>query len=303
VVTNADLARRLDTSDEWIRGRTGIRERHIGSTTAALATRAARQALERAGLGPGDVDQLVVCTTTPDLAIPATSSAVQHALGIRAGAFDLNAVCSGCVYGFVVAHGLIALGAERVLLVGAETMSRVVDWSDRSTAILFGDGAGAVVLEAVSGPGEVLAWDLQSRGDLTPLLYADTGDVIKMEGREVYRQAVGLMVDSALRSMEKAGVAGRDLSLVVPHQANSRIIEAACARLDIPLGRVSIVLDRTGNTSAASIPIALADALDGARVEPGGLILLVGFGAGMTAASALLRWSGLADQQVRDRES
>jgi 3-oxoacyl-[acyl-carrier-protein] synthase-3 len=292
VVTNHDLERTLDTSDAWIVERTGIRERHVGGSTAGLSVVAGRQAIERAGRQPGDIDALVLATTTPDRAVPATSATVQEALGLSCGAFDLNAACSGWVYGLVNAHGLIALGAERILVIGTDTLARITDWDDRNTAVLFADGSGAVVLEAAEGHGQLLGWDLDADGSAEEALYAEIGGTLKMEGREVFRRAVRIMVDSATASIEAAGVHADDIALVVPHQANIRIISASCERLGVGLDRASIVLDRTGNTSAASIPLALADALDRGRVCQGDLVLFVGFGAGMTAASAVVRWGG-----------
>jgi 3-oxoacyl-[acyl-carrier-protein] synthase-3 len=291
-VTNADLEARLDTSDAWITERTGIRERRVGDSTAELAIAAGREALARAGRPPTDIDVVLLATCTPDQAMPATASHVQDALGVPGGAFDLNAACSGFVYGIVTAHGLLASGAERVLLIGAETLSRIVDWEDRNTAVLFGDGAGAVVLEATDADDDqLLGWDLGSDGSARHLLYADVGDVMKMDGREVFRRAVRVMIDSAERACAKAGIEPAELDLVVPHQANIRIIEAACQRPGIPMDRTALVLDRTGNTSAASIPLALARAFDDGRVAPGAHLLLVGFGAGMTWASAVVRWT------------
>jgi 3-oxoacyl-[acyl-carrier-protein] synthase III len=291
IVTNHDLELTLDTNDAWITERTGIRERRVGGTTTGLSVEAGRQAIERAGLRPGDIDALVLATTTPDRAVPGTSATVQHALGMSCGAYDLNAACSGWVYGLVNAHGLIALGAEKVLVIGTDTLARITDWTDRNTAILFADGAGAAVLEAVDGHGQLLGWDLSADGSAEEALYAEVGGKLQMEGREVFRRAVRIMVDSATESMQAAGVTADDLALVVPHQANIRIISASLERLGIGLDRASIVLDRTGNTSAASIPLALADALDRGRVCQGDLVLFVGFGAGMTAASAVVRWS------------
>jgi 3-oxoacyl-[acyl-carrier-protein] synthase-3 len=292
VVTNNDLAAVLDTSDEWIRERSGIRERHIGGTTSGLAVEAAAKALAHAGVAANDVDLLVLATTTPDQQVPATASTVQDALGLTCGAFDLNAACSGFVYGLVTAHNFITGGGmQRVLVVGSETLSRITDWDDRSTAVLFGDGAGAVVLEADDGDAALLGWDLGSDGSLRPILDADIGGFIHMEGKEVFRRAVRVMIDSATRSMRQAGVSADDIALVVPHQANIRIIESANAKLGLPMERTALVLDRTGNTSSASIPLALADAADHGRIKRGDLVLLVGFGAGMTWASAVIRWS------------
>jgi 3-oxoacyl-[acyl-carrier-protein] synthase-3 len=291
-VTNADLEVRLDTSDQWIRERTGIRERRIGGTTTGLAVEAGRAALELAGCTGADIDLVILATCTPDQQLPSSASTVQEQLGIAGGAMDLNAACSGFVYGLVTAHGLLATGLRRVLLVGSETMSRIIDWEDRNTAVLFGDGAGAVVLEAVDGPGEMLAWDLGSDGGARHLLYADTGGYLKMDGKEVFRKAVRVTVESVTRTLERAGLTAADITLAVPHQANTRIVDAACQRLGIPVERTANVLDRTGNTSAASIPIALADAIATDRVHAGDTILLVGFGAGMSWASALVRWGG-----------
>jgi 3-oxoacyl-[acyl-carrier-protein] synthase III len=293
VLSNQDLADMgLDTSDEWIVERTGIRERHVGGTTAGLSAEAGRAALAMSGLEAEAIDAVVLATTTPDRTVPATSATVQNELGLTCGAFDINAACSGFTYALVAAHGLIAMGAERVLVIGTDTLARITDWDDRNTAVLFGDGSGAVVLESVDGGGQLLAWDLDSEGSLEPLFYAEVGGVMKMDGKEVFRKAVRIMVDSARKTMEHAGVAADQIALIVPHQANVRIIQAACDRLGIGMDRAAVVLDRVGNTSSASIPLALVDAIDADRVHDGDLVLLVGFGAGMTAASALIRWGG-----------
>jgi 3-oxoacyl-[acyl-carrier-protein] synthase-3 len=293
VLTNHDLrATGLDTNDEWIVERTGIRERRVGGSTASLSTESGRKAMEMAGLEPTQIDALVLSTTTPDRTVPGTSATVQHQLGLSCGAFDLNAACSGFTYAMVVAHGLIAMGSERVLVIGTDTLSRITDWDDRNTAVLFADGSGAAVLEAVEGRGQLRGWDLDADGSAEELLYADIGGYIHMDGKEVFRRAVRIMVDSAEKSMKAAGVQADDIALVVPHQANVRIIKAACDRLGIEMERAAVVLDRTGNTSSASIPLALADALDNQRVKEGDLILLVGFGAGMTAASSIIEWAG-----------
>jgi len=249
-----------------------------------------------AGLQPSDIDALVLATTTPDRQVPATSAAVARELGLSCGAFDINAACSGFVYALAVAHGLIAIGSQKVLLIGTDTLSRITDWTDRNTAVLFADGSGAAVLEAVDGPGHLLAWDLDADGSAEDLLYAEIGGNIQMDGKEVFRRAVRIMVDSAQKSLAIAGLTGDDIALVVPHQANTRIIDAACDRLGIPKERTAVVLHETGNTSSASIPLALFDAatdgaMSGRHLRDGDLVLMVGFGAGMTAASAIIRWS------------
>ena len=294
-LTNQDLADMgLDTNDEWIVERTGIRERHVGGTTAGLSAEAGRLALGMSGLDPASIDAVILATTTPDRTVPATSATVAAELGLRCGAFDLNAACSGFTYAMVVAHGLIATGAERLLVIGTDTLARITDWEDRNTAILFADGSGAVVLERSEGKGQLLGWDLDADGSAERFLYAEVGGYLHRDGREVFRRAVRIMVDSGEKAMAHAGVTADDISLVVPHQANIRIIEAACQRLGIPMERTATVLQHTGNTSSASIPLALVDALDNGRVQEGDLRLLVGFGAGMTAASAVLRWGGVS---------
>lgn len=300
VVTNHDLEKRMDTSDAWIVERTGIRERRIGGTTAGLSIESGRRALAHAGVDPAEVDLLILATTTPDRTVPATSATVQHALGLRCGAFDLNAACSGWVYALVAAQGFIATGANTILLIGTDTLARLTDWTDRNTAVLFADGSAATVIRAIDGPSPLLAWDLDADGSAEEALYCELGGTLQMEGREVFRRAVRIMVDSASRSMERAGVTADDIALVVPHQANLRIITASCDRIGIGIDRTAIVLDRTGNTSAASVPLALADALDAGRVTDGDLVLFVGFGAGMTAASAIMRWQGDIHQQSSD---
>jgi len=292
IVTNAHYEARLDTTDEWITERTGIRERRHGGTTAGLAVEAGRKALDMAGLTGADIDFILLATTTPDYQIPSTASQVQEELEIQGGACDLNAACSGFVYGLVHAHGLIAMGLNRILLIGAETLARLADQDDRNTAILFGNGAGAVVLEAVADAGQLLSFDLGSDGTARKLLDAPIGGYMNMVGKEVFRKAVTVMVESAKVSMAKAELTPDDISLVVPHQANIRIIEAASSRLGFPMDRVAMVLDRTGNTSSASIPLALVDALENGRVERDDNVLLVGFGAGMSWASAVIRWTG-----------
>ena len=293
VLTNHDLEQMFETNHDWIVERTGIHQRHVGGTTTDLSVESARKAIEMSGVDPATIDALILATTTPDRVVPASAPGVANELGLRCGAFDINAACSGFMYGLVMAHGLIAMGAQKIVVIGTDTLARITDWTDRNTAILFADGSGAVVLEACDGPGQLLGWDLDADGSAERFLYSDIGEYIQMEGKEVFRRAVRIMVDSATKSMAAAGVTADDIALVVPHQANIRIIQASCERLGIPMERTATVLHRTGNTSSASIPLALVDALDAGRVQPGQLVLLVGFGAGMTAASAVLRWGGV----------
>ena len=292
VLTNHDLEEMFETSHDWIVERTGIHERRVGGTTTDLSVESGRKAIEMSGIDPATIDALILATTTPDRVVPASAPGIASELGLRCGAFDVNAACSGFMYGLVTAHGLIAMGAKNVLCIGTDTLARITDWTDRNTAILFADGSGAVVLQSCEGPGQLLGWDLDSDGTAERFLYADVGGFIQMEGKEVFRRAVRIMVDSATKSMNHAGVTADDIALVVPHQANIRIIQAACDRLNLPMERTATVLHNTGNTSSASVPLALASALNANRVQPGELVLLVGFGAGMTAASAVLRWGG-----------
>ncbi len=308
VVTNDDITTLLDTSDEWIFERSGIRTRRAATgpfvdppvpadppenglgTTGTLAVEAGRKALDQAGVDAHDISLVILCTTTPDQLIPASSASVAAALGVGGGAMDLNAACAGFTYGLVTASGLISAGAERVLLIGAETLTRATNWSDRTNAFLFGDGAGAVVVEAVPGAGSLLGWDLGVDGNLVSLLYAHHGSGMVMRGKEVFRRAVLATVQSATASLEKAKLGIDDIALFVPHQANIRIMEATASRLGLPADRIASVIDRTGNTSSASIPLALIDAIGTGRVREGDHILLAGFGAGMTWASAVWRW-------------
>ncbi|WP_276945018.1 beta-ketoacyl-ACP synthase III [Ferrimicrobium acidiphilum] len=289
IVTNADFEQYLDTSDEWIASRTGIRERRFGGTTTSLAVEAGRNAIASAGLAPADIDFVVLSTTTPDQTVPATSAEVTYQLGTSGAGMDINAACAGYVYALVTARGLIEMGFHRILVIGADTLSKITDQNDRSTAVLFADGAGAVVLEA-SDDDTFLGWDLGVDGSARPILYCDHGGYMYMEGQEVFKRAVRAMLDSAQRALKQAGVSGDDVALLVPHQANLRIIQAANDRLGIPMTRTAIVLDKTGNTSSGSIPLALADAAAAGRLSRGDLVLFTGFGAGMTWASALVRW-------------
>jgi len=290
VVTNDELSETLDTSDEWIAERTGIRERRVGGSASSLGLAAAHAALERAGMGPEALDAILLATTTPDRLIPATAPVIQDALGADCPAMDLNAACSGFMYGLWVARGLLASGSRRVLLIGAENLSRWVDWDDRAMAVLFGDGAGAVVLEATDGPGDLLGFDIGADGSLVHLIKCEHGGTIEMDGKEVFRRAVRIMVDSAQRALKDASATIEEMTLIVPHQANLRIIQAACERLGVSDDRALVVIDRYGNTSSASIPLALVDAASDGRIAPGDKLLLTGFGAGMTWASAVLRW-------------
>lgn len=291
VLTNNDLTAWMDTTDEWIRERTGIGERRIGGSTSGLATEAAQRALSDAGMAADDIDLLVLATTSPDHICPATAPAVARELGLNCGAFDVGAVCSGFVYALVVANGFLTQGMDRVLVIGAESLDRITDYHDRGTGILFGNGAGAAVVERDdTGKGQLLGWDLGSNGNYVHILYADHGDVLQMDGKEVFRQAVSVIQKTCKATMEQAGVTADDIDLVIPHQANIRIVESAWKKLGFDMDKTAMVLEKTGNTSAASIPLALDDAYRQGRVNPGDLVLLCGFGAGMTWASALVRW-------------
>ncbi|MCY4515893.1 MAG: ketoacyl-ACP synthase III [Acidimicrobiaceae bacterium] len=292
VLTNDELAQMVDTSDEWIIERTGIKQRNIGGTTAGLAARAGEAAMEVAGVDPSSIDMLILATTTPDRSVPASSSRVQEALGLDCGAMDVNAACSGFVYSLVAGHGMIAMGHERVLVIGAEVLSRITDWTDRATCILFADGSGAAVLERSDQGSDLLGWHVSSDGSMENHLYCEHGDFIQMAGQAVFKKAVLVMEESARQSMKQAGLTPDDIDVVVPHQANVRIVETSCKRLGIPFEKAAMVIERTGNTSSASIPLALDDAVRDGRISEGDHVLLVGFGAGMTSASALLRWSG-----------
>jgi 3-oxoacyl-[acyl-carrier-protein] synthase-3 len=307
VLTNNDLATMVDTSDDWIVQRTGIRERHIaaeGELTSDLATVAARRALENAGIEAKDVDLIVVGTSTPDHTFPATAVTVQDKLGIHRGAaFDLQAVCTGFVYALSTADALLKSGqGSRALVVGAETFSRILDWTDRTTCVLFGDGAGAVVLEIAEGEGTtadrgVLTSHLRSDGQHKDKLYVDggpssTGTVghLRMEGREVFKHAVGMITDVINAAFEATGTGPEDVDWSVPHQANQRIIDASAKKLGIAEEKVVCTVAKHGNTSAASIPLALDEAVRDGRIERGDLIMLEAMGGGFTWGSALVRW-------------
>ena len=310
LLTNADLEQRVDTTDAWIVERTGIRARHIAAatdTTGSMAIDAGTNAIKHAGIPPDAVDLLIVATATPEQPIPHTGAFVGEGLGLRCGSFDLSAGCAGFVYMLVVGSSLLTTGnLDHVLIVGAETLTRLIDPDDRATCILFGDGAAAAVLSRSpdDGPG-VMAWDLGCDGSAAGLLEIRAGgsrmpatpetiaageQYLKMQGQEVFRRAVRAVVDSARTTLQRAGVTTSDVAWFVPHQANIRIIESAATRLGIDQDRTIVNIDRYGNTSAASIPLALAEAADDGRLRDGDLVLMSGFGAGMTWASALLRW-------------
>ena len=289
-LTNHDLAEFVDTSDEWIRERTGIAARHVDGRVTEMSAIAGRDALAMAGVDPADVDLLLLATCSSDQQFPASASVVQHELGLTCGAIDMNAACSGFVYGLVTAMQFAAGGVERILLIGSDALSGIIDWTDRGTCVLFGDGAGAVVIERSADAPTLLGWDLMSDGSAAGILFCEHGGKIFMNGKEVFRRAVLAMESAARNAMDRAGVTMEDITLVVPHQANIRIIDAAMKRLEIPREKAAMVLERTGNTSAASIPLALVNALDDDRVAPGDLVLMVGFGAGMSSAAAVIRW-------------
>ena len=310
VLTNADLEKMVETSDEWITTRTGIRERRIlgdGETTSTIAVKASRLALERAGVPPWQVDLVICCTATPDFLFPATACLVQHEIGAEnAGAFDLEAACSGFIYGLSVGTQFIKTGAYKtVLVVAAEGLSRFIDWKDRTTCVLFGDGAGAVVLEAADHKTGQLSFVLGSHGVGGDLIKLPGGGAaipaskatidnrdhfIKMNGQEVYRFAVRIMGDSAVEALDKAGLEYEDISLFIPHQANVRIINSIADRLRLDPVKIFIDIHKYGNTSAASIPIALCEAVDEGKVKDGDNLLFVAFGAGLTSAASVVRW-------------
>jgi 3-oxoacyl-[acyl-carrier-protein] synthase-3 len=307
IVSNADLQKILDTTDEWIVQRSGIRQRHIAGEderTSTLALRAAQAALADAGLSGADIDLVIVATSTPDFTFPSVATQVQAGLGmVNGAAFDLQAVCSGFVFALTTADKFLSSGSHRrALVIGAETFSRILDWSDRSTCVLFGDGAGAVVLEARPGEGTtadrgVLTAHLRSDGRHRDKLYVDGGPSstkttghLRMQGREVFRHAVGMVTDVVRAAFEETGTAAADLSWFVPHQANRRIIDASAEKLGIAPEKVVTTVDLHGNTSAASIPLALCVARDDGRIKPGDLVMIEAMGGGFTWGAALIRW-------------
>jgi 3-oxoacyl-[acyl-carrier-protein] synthase-3 len=307
VLTNAELASRIDTSDEWIVQRTGIKQRHVaaeGEFTSHLAINAARAALEHAGVDAQSIDLIVLATSTPDNTFPATAVAVQNGLGIHHGAaFDLQAVCSGFVFALATADNFLRGGGyKRALVIGAETFSRILDWNDRGTCVLFGDGAGAVVLEAQQQPGAasdcgILTAHLRSDGQHKSKLYVDGGPsstqtvgYLRMEGREVFKHAVGMITDVIVDALNATGLSVEDIDWFIPHQANKRIIDASAHKLHIAPQKVVLTVDRHGNTSAASIPLALDVAVKDGRVKKGDLLLLEAMGGGFTWGSVMLRW-------------
>lgn len=302
IVTNDDLAQKIETSDEWIRARTGITQRHIVSgdeTTASMAAAAARQALEQAGVNAEDVDAIIVATSTPDQVFPAVATQVQALLGITKGfGFDISAACSGFVYALASANSFIQSGlATKVLVIGSEVFSRLLDWNDRTTCVLFGDGAGAVLLEAGAEEGEgVLSTHLHSDGRSGDILYVDgavgcagTTQHLKMLGREVFRHAVVKLSQAVDEALEANNLTGQDIQWLVPHQANLRIIDGMAKKLTLPADRVVVTVDRHANTSAASIPLALNEAVRDGRIQKGDLVLMEALGGGLTWGSALVR--------------
>ncbi|MFN3952925.1 MAG: beta-ketoacyl-ACP synthase III [Pararhodobacter sp.] len=307
VVPNAEFAATLDTSDEWIVSRSGIERRHFaaeGEATSHLATHAARAALENAGIDAASIDAIIVATSTPDLTFPSVATMVQAALGLRTGfAFDVQAVCAGFVYALTNANALIMAGtARRVMVIGAETFSRIMDWSDRSTCVLFGDGAGAVILEAQPGSGAntdrgILAVDLNSDGTHRDLLYVDggvattgTAGYLRMQGKEVFRHAVEKLARTAETALARAGLDAGAIDWIVPHQANLRIIKGTAQKLGLSMDRVVVTVPDHGNTSAASIPLALSVGVERGQIKPGDLIVTEAIGGGLAWGAVVLRW-------------
>ncbi|MGR3453713.1 beta-ketoacyl-ACP synthase III [Pseudooceanicola sp.] len=307
VVENSWFEERLDTSDEWIRTRSGIERRHFaaeGETTSQMAAKASRIALDNAGITANDIDAVIVATSTPDLTFPSVATMVQNELGMTRGfGFDVQAVCAGFIYALANASALIVAGqAERILVIGAETFSRIMDWEDRSTCVLFGDGAGALVLEARSGSGHssdrgVLSTDLNSDGRFRDMLYVDggvstsgTSGKLRMQGNPLFRQAVAKLAETADRALDKAGLGHDDVDWIVPHQANIRIIQGTAKKLDVPMEKVIVTVQDHGNTSAASIPLALSVGVQQGRIRPGQLLVAEAIGGGLAWGAVVLRW-------------
>jgi len=323
VLTNFDLEQMVDTSDEWIFTRTGIRERHIvgpDETTATMSLEACQKALEQANVSPEEVDLIIIATSTPDYLCPPVSSMVQDQLGAtKAGAFTLMAGCTGFVYGLVTASQFIETGLyERVLVVGAETLSKAVDWTDRSTCVLFGDGCGAVLVEASDTPTGILSCELGSDGSDWDALMAPGGGCVKpfseevlrnrehylrMDGKRIFKFATRKMTEAVTNVVQDSGLTWDDIDLIIPHQANARITDLAMRRLGVEPEKMMVNVDRYGNTSAASIPLALCDALEEGRLQPGDHVVLVGFGAGLTWAAAVLYWQPVEEELINVEES
>ena len=306
VVPNSELEAQVETSDEWIRTRSGIERRHFaadGQTTSDLAIRAAQAALADAGLSADDVDAIILATSTADLTFPSAATMVQAGLGMTRGfAFDVQAVCAGFVYALTTANAMILSGqANRILVIGAETFSRLMDWSDRTTCVLFGDGAGALILERAEGTGQtadrgILSTDLQSDGRHRDILYVDGGvstgttGYLRMQGKEVFRHAVEKLAETAHAALEKVGLDGGDVDWIVPHQANIRIIEGTAKRMQVPMDRVVVTVQDHGNTSAASIPLALSVGKTRGQIKQGDLIVTEAIGGGLAWGAVVLRW-------------
>ena len=306
VVPNSEFEATLDTSDEWIKSRSGIESRHFaadGETTSDIATKAARNALTNAGLTANDLDAIVLATSTADLTFPSAATMVQAALGMNRGfAFDVQAVCAGFIYAMANANALIISGqAKRIMVIGAETFSRIMDWSDRSTCVLFGDGAGAVILEAQDGVGDktdrgILSVDLNSDGQHRDILYVDGGvstqttGFLRMQGKEVFRHAVEKLAKTASIAMEKAGIANDEVDWIVPHQANIRIIQGTAKKLGLSMDNVVVTVQNHGNTSAASIPLALSVGVERGQIKRGDVIVTEAIGGGLAWGAVVLRW-------------
>ena len=302
VVENSWFEDKIETSDEWIRARTGIERRHFaaeGETTSQMAVKAAQAALDRAGVAANDIDAIIVATSTPDLTFPSVATMVQAGLGMTRGfAFDVQAVCAGFVFALANADGLIRSGqAERVLVIGAETFSKLMDWEDRGTCVLFGDGAGAVVLEAATGERGILSTDLNSDGSYRDILYVDggvattgTAGKLRMQGNILFRHAVEKLAETAHRAIDKAGLTAEQVDWLVPHQANARIIAATAQRMHLPMEKVILTVADHGNTSAASIPLALSVADDAGRFKEGDVVVTEAIGGGLSWGAVVLRW-------------